>query len=435
MVNQIDWSRYFRIDKKKIEEFKRNFGANKIYAMGLMPVRGPAGFRKLDYEFAEKGLNIDEVMDKLEECHFNVFGLVIKDTDGACLWNTDIGWNPTGRDILGEFCDAGKERDIKIMVSFTSMNDAYQGYLHPERVSIHGKNGKKFGARYNKGDISTHDAGEMRIDLPFGVSIEEYRIKIPFLTSKKEEKIGKKRNKRGSGFIPTESFMCPNSAHVDYLVNLIKEVVRYYPIKAFTADYIRYDGSFTDLCACSRCVNKFRAEFSSKAKILDSDEWIEFKTDTIAAYAERVQKTVKDIDKICLTGWYSQVGPKKLVTLKRHGQDWTKLSSILDISIPMEYPYLAGTRDDGIFWGLVGDFFYWYFVRNIKKRIHEYQGPVLAVTNSVECNVEEMLKQMRTFDFGLGIGVFKYFGTSEAQWKALKEYAENEIGLENLKFN
>ncbi|MFW9939158.1 MAG: hypothetical protein ACFFD5_16045, partial [Candidatus Thorarchaeota archaeon] len=129
MTKQIDWSKYFRIDENKIEQFKKKFGAKKIYAMGLMPVRGPKGFRKLDYEFAEKGLNVKEVMDKLEECHFNVFGLVIKDTDGACLWNTAIGWNPTGRDILGEFYDAAKERDIKIMVSFTSMNDAYQGYL------------------------------------------------------------------------------------------------------------------------------------------------------------------------------------------------------------------------------------------------------------------------------------------------------------------
>jgi len=373
--------------------------------MGLMPVRGVEGFRKLDYEFAEKKLDVIEVMNKLDECHFNVFGLVIKDTDGACVWDTDLGWNPTERDILGEFCDAGKDRNIKIMVSFTSMNDAYQGNLNPERVSVHGKNGKKYGIKYRKGDISTHDEGEMRIDLPENVSFKEYKAKVPFLTENIDKKQGKVRGARGTGYIPSTSFMCPNSAHVDYLVDLIKEVVKNYPIKAFTADYIRYDGSFTDVCACSRCIKKFRAEFGEKAKILKSNDWIEFKTNTIANYARKVQTAVKDIDKNCLTGWYSQVGPKKLVTLKRHGQDWKKLSSILDISIPMEYPYLAGTRDDGIFWGLIGDFFYWYFVRNMKKRIHEYKGPVLAVTNSVECNVQEMLKQMRTFDFGLGLSL------------------------------
>jgi hypothetical protein len=45
-----------------------------------------------------------------------------------------------------------------------------------------------------------------------------------------------------------------------------------------------------------------------------------------------------------------------------------------------------------------------------------------------------MLKQMRGFDFGLGIALFKYFGTKESQWKALKKYAEEEIGLDNLGF-
>lgn len=432
MVRKLDWSKYFKIEQHKIETFIKTFGAKKIYAMGLMPIRGPKGFRKLDYEFAEKGLNVVEIMNKLEEAHFNTLGIVIKDTDGACTWDTKVGWNPTNRDILGEFCDEGIDRSIKIMVSFTSMNDAFQGYLHPKRVSVHGKNGENFGKKYVKGDISTHEAYEMRVDLPNGISYNDYKRKIPFLTEKKDEKFGKARGTRGTGYIPTESFMCPNSAYINYLIDLIKEVVKNYPIKAFTADYIRYDGHFTDLCACHRCLKKFKVKYGDKAKILKGKDWIEFKTDTIAEYAQRVQETVKNIDNNCLTGWYSQVGPKKLVTLKRHGQDWTKLSSILDISVPMEYPYLAGTRDDGIYWGLIGNLFYWYFIRNMKRRAHEYRNPVLGLTNSVECNVKEMLKQMRGFDFGLGIAVFKYFGTSNEQWKALKEYAEKEIGLENL---
>ena len=435
MVDKIDWSKYMTFKSNQLEVIRKDLGVIKVFAMGLMPVRGPIGFRKLDYEFAEKKLDVANIMNKLEECHFNTFGLVIKDTDGACTWDTRIGWNPIKRDLLGEFCDAGKDRNIRIMVSFTSLNDAYQGYLHPERVSVHGKNGEKSGRRHYKGEISTHDAGEMRIDLPEGTSLEEYQKKIPFLTNRKDNKIGKKRNARGSGFIPTESFMCPNSTHVEYLVELIKEVVKNYPIEAFTADYIRYDGSFTDLCACERCVEKFKTEYGENARIIKSNDWIDFKTNTIASYAQKVQNAVKSIDKSCVTGWYSQVGPKKLFTLKRHGQDWGKLSSILDISIPMEYPYLMGTRSDGWYWGKVGDLFYWYFKRNMKKRIHEYKNPVLAVTNSVECNAQEMLKQIRTFDFGLGIGVFKYYGTSESQWIALKNYAENEIGLENLKTN
>jgi hypothetical protein len=434
MVKRVDWSKYFRFEKEKFETFTKAFGANKVFAMGLMPVRGPKGFRKLDYEFAEKELNVNEIMDKLEETHFNILGIVIKDTDGACTWDTKIGWNPINRDILGEFCDAGRDRNIRINVSFTSMNDAYQGHLHPERVSIHGKSGEKNDIKYKKDEISTHLEGEMRVDIPNGVNFKDYKKKIPFLTDQIDKKAGKARDARGKGYIPLTSFMCPNSEHIDYLLGLVSEVVGNYPIEGFFADYIRYDGAFTDLCACSRCKQKFRSQYGNKVKLLKSHQWYDFKSNTIAEYAEKLHQTIKSINNDCVSGWFCLPGPKKLFSRKRLGQDWSKLSSILDIVSPMEYPYLMGTRDDGWYWGKIADFFYWYFIRNMKKRAKEFKAPALTVTNSVECNVQEMLKQMRGFDFGLGIAVFKYFGTSEEQWKALKIYGEDEIGLDNLKF-
>jgi hypothetical protein len=430
MAKNIDWSKYFTFDQKKVDTILNAFGANKIFVMGLMPIRGPVGFRKLDYEFAEKQLDVLEVMNKLEDCNFNVFGLVIKDTDGACTWDTKIGWNPTNRDILGEFCDAGKDRNISILVSFTSMNDAYQGFLHPDRVSVHGKNGKIYGIKYHKGDISTHYESEIRVDLPKGVSFKRYQKKIPFLTDKVDKKLGKSRGARGHGYIPLTSFMCPNSAHVDYLLDLAKEVVKNYPIKAFFADYIRYDDKFIDLCTCERCKSLFYKNYGSKTKLVKSKKWYDFKANTIANYAQRLQNTIKSINKDCFTGWFCLPGPKKWYTRKRLGQDWTKLSSILDIASPMEYPYLMGTRDDGWYWGKFADFFYWYFIRNMKKRAHEFKSPVLAITNSVECNIKEMQKQIRGFDFGLGIAIFKYFGTTEAQWQALKRYAKKKLILQ-----
>jgi len=432
MTKNVNWTNYFDFDLAKVENMRTRIGTYKIFGMGLMPVRGPHGFRKLDYEFVDNELNVVQIMDKLEEHYFNVLGLVIKDTDGACLWDTKQGWNPTERDLLGEFCDAGKDRNIKIMASFTSMNDAYQGYLHPDRVSVHGKSSKKKGKEFTKGEISTHKEGEMRIDLPENVSIKEYQKKVPFLTTEIDEKIGKSRGARGKGYIPLTSFMCPTSKHVEYLTNIASEVVNNYKIMGLFADYIRYDGAYTDLCTCNRCKEKFKNEYGDKAKLLKSKEWYDFKANNIAEYAQKLHDSIKKIDNDCVTGWFCLPGPKKMFTRKRLGQDWEKLSSILDIASPMEYPYLMGTRDDGWYWGKVADFFYWYFIRNMKKRAHEFKSPALTVTNSVECNAKEMLKQMRGFDFGLGIAVFKYFGTSEEQWKALKQYAEQEMGLENI---
>ena len=431
MGKRINWYKYFEFDSSQYNQMKRIFGVKNFFGMGLMPFRGPKGFRKLDYEFAKNQLNVKDVMNKLEQNHVNFLGLVIKDTDGACAWNTDIGWNPTHRDILGEFCDAAKDYNIKLIVSFTSMNDAYQGALHPNRVSVHGKSGKKHGVRFEKGQISTHLEGEMRVNLPEGISFNQYREQIPFLTENVDERIGKARGTRGKGYIPTTSFMCPNSEHVDYLLQLTEEVVKNYDIKGFFADYIRYDGDYNDLCACERCIQKFRNIYGIKPKTFKSKEWYEFKAVSIADYAEKLHKTIKNSDDSCISGWFCLPGPKKILSRKRLGQDWEHLSSIFDISSPMEYPYLMGTRDDGLLWGKLGDFFHWYFIRNMKKRAHEFKNPVLAITNSVECNSQEMLKQMRNFNFGYGIALFKYFGTSEEQWNVIKKYAETELNLDD----
>ncbi len=433
MTHRVDWSKYFHFEQARIAEFQEKFGVKKVFSMGLMPIRGQQGFRELDYEFAEKGLNVKEIMNKLDAAHINILGVVIKDTDGACMWNTKAGWNPTGRDILGEFCDAAKDYNLYVMASFTSMNDAYQGAIHPERVSVHGKEGTFRGIPFKTGEISTHYEGEMRLNLPKEISIEAYKKKIPFLTDKFDEGQGKARGSRGRGYVPLTSFMCPNSEHVDYLLKLTEEVVKNYPIRSFFADYIRYDGSFTDLCACERCQKLFREKYGSEAPLLTSKQWYDFKEDTIASYGQKLHDKIKSTNKNCISGWFLLPGPKNMFTRKRIAQNWPKLSSILDMVSPMEYPYLTGTWDDGLKWGMLADIMYWYFIRNMKKRAHEIKSPALTVTNSVECNAQEMLKQMRGFDFGFGIAVFQYFGTKEEQWAALKKYAEEELGLENLK--
>jgi hypothetical protein len=436
MGKMVDWSKHFDFNTTKIREIKEKFGGNKVLAMGVMPIRGPKGFRKLDYEYAKNDLNVKKILDKLEKSHFNLIALTIKDADGACLWDTKLGWNPTNRDILGEFCDALKDRAMLLAVSFTSMNDAYQGHIHPDRVSVHGKDAGLFkrwrGNFYKVGDISTHEEGEMRVDLPNGVSIEEYQEKIPFLTKRRDSEIGKARWQRGSGYIPTSSFMCPNSEHANYLVDLAEELTKNYKINFFVADYIRYDGKYKDLCLCERCKKMFREKYGEKPKYLKSSQWLEFKDDSIASYAKKLHKKIKSIDKECLTGWACLPEP---FAINRIGQSWEKLSTILDVVAPMEYPYLMGTYDDGWKWGKLGDIMYWYFTRFLKKRVHKLKSPALAITNSVECNAQEMLKQMRGFDFGLGIALFKYYGTKESQWAAVKKYAEEEIGLENLNIN
>lgn len=420
------------LSESQLSLFRERFGNKKIFAQALMPVRGPAGFRKLDYEFA-KAIDPREIIDKCVENGFNAFGLVVKDTDGALLSDTKVGWNPTGRDLVKEFEELCQEHDLIYILSITNMNDAYRGwkttngYKENGTVSIHIKDKRK----HDAGDPAVHGEGEMRVDLPEGRTIDEMRKEIPFLTGDIDEKEGASRGARGKGYIPLTAFHCPRSSHIDYMIEIVKELVNNYQVDGIFADYIRYDGRHKDLCGCERCRKAFAQQYPGK-KMLKSPEWYDFKEDTIATYGRKFNEAIKEADPEVVTGWFNLPGPK-LFTRKRIAQDYSKLGATMDAVVPMLYPYLAGTAKDGWRWRYLANIVHWYFKRSMRKRIHEYGDiPVLAITNSVECNAEEMLISCKDYDYGLGISLFKYYGTTEAQWLAARKYAalldQQEIG-------
>ncbi|HME52633.1 MAG TPA: alpha-L-fucosidase [Candidatus Lokiarchaeia archaeon] len=397
--------------------FKERIGDKKMFSQALMPVRGEKGFRKLTYEFA-KTLDADAIAKKCADHGLNGFGLVVKDTDGATVWKTEAGWNPTGIDMVQDFQDACQRYNLFFTLSVTSMNDAYRGAVHPESVSIHAKKGK----HYKAGAPATHKEGEMRVDIPEGMTLDDMQKLIPFLTSEKEEVAGKSRGSRGTGYIPLTSFHCPRSEHVDYMLSLVKELVTNYHPDAVFADYIRYDGSYTDLCDCPRCRDTFGSQYPGKK--MGSREWKDFREDNIADYGKKFNATVKEVDEKIITGWFNLPAPK-IFTRDRIAQNYTKLGAAFDAPCPMVYPYLMGTADDGRRWRMLGDIALWFTNWTMATRFHEYgDKPVLCITNSVECNAEEMLRSCQAYDYGLGIALFKYFGTSDAQWKACKLYGD-----------
>jgi len=263
----------------------------------------------------------------------------------------------------------------------------------------------------------------MRVDISEGKTLEDMRKLIPFLTEEKQTITGKARANRGSGYIPLTSFHCPRSEHVDYMVKLVAELARNYKADAIFADYIRYDGQYTDLCGCPRCRAAF-AEKSPGKRIIWSKQWKDFREDTIAEYGRRFNAAVKEVDEKIVTGWFNLPAPK-IFTRNRIAQNYSKLGAALDVTCPMVYPYLMGTADDGWRWRKFGDLALKFTNWTMGRRFHEYGNkPVLCITNSVECNAEEMLISCQAYDYGLGIALFKFAGTTEQQWAACKLYGE-----------
>lgn len=409
-----------------MKPFKMRFGGKKIFAQALMPVRGPEGFRKLDYDFPNE-IDPNEIIDKLKENGFNAFGYVVKDTDGASIADTPNSWNPSGRDLCREFSDLCEDNDIIFMLSVTNMNDAYRGYTNPETVSIHFKDPILFAKDHKAGDPATHPDGEMRVDIPEGKTWEDMKKLIPFLTNHKDEEVGASRDARGQGYIPLTSFHCPRSSHVNYMIDLIQELTKKYKVDGVLADYIRYHHGYTDLCGCERCREAFAEQYPGK-EFGKGKEYIEFKKSNIVEYGTKFNDAVKEIDDEIVTAWFNLPGPP-IYTNRFVSQDYYGLTQAMDAAIPMTYPYLTGTIDDGKKWGLMGDLSHWYFQKNMKHRFTDYCKPdeeksIYCITNSVECNAEEMLKQCIGYDYGLGIALFKYYGTTEAQWYACKLYSE-----------
>ncbi|MHA1717967.1 MAG: hypothetical protein ACTSWX_07870 [Promethearchaeota archaeon] len=407
------------LSQSQIQPFRMHLGDKKIYSQALMPVRGPKGFRKLDYEFVNQ-INPKEIIDWIIDHNFNAFGLVVKDTDGATIAKTKIGWNPTGRDLVQEFSEICEKKNIVFMLSITNMNDAYKGWQHPETVCVHIKDGKD----HKAGDPGIHPEGEMRVDLPEGVSLEEMQKKIPFLTDKIDAKIGASRGARGQGYIPLTAFHCPRSEHIDYMVDLVKEIASNYHVDGILADYIRYHHGYRDFCGCERCRTAFAEQYPSKAdKIMKCKEWDEFRMANIVEYGRKFNDAVKSVDEKISTSWFNLPGPR-IYSRKLVAQDYSGLTNVMDSVIPMNYPYLAGTADDGKKWGRLGNIMHWYFQKNMAHRFKDYgeDASIYCITNSVECNAEEMLKSCIGYDYGIGIALFKYYGTKEDQWYACKLY-------------
>ncbi len=416
----------YSFNAAKMELFKKRFGNKKLFFQTLMPVRGPGGFRKLDYEYA-RTLDAEFIIRKLVDHGFDGFGLVAKDTDGALVSNTNVGWNPTGRDLVKEFEELCQKYNFIFILSITNFNDAYRGwyttdgYKNDGTVSVHIK-GRKNG--YNAGTIAVHNEGEMRVDLPDGKTLGDLQKQIPFLTDLLDDRTGKSRAARGHGYIPRTAFHCPRSEHVEYMLDIVRELAGKYQLDGIFADYIRYDGSYTDLCGCERCRTAF-AERNPGGKVL-SKAWHEFREDNIADFGKRFNDAIKGANEELVTGWFNLPGPD-LFTRNRIAQNARKLAPTMDCVVPMIYPYLMGTSDDGRRWRVLADLAHWFSKKiMVKKYLGKQYGdtPVVTVTNSVECNAEEMLISCREYDYGLGIALFKYFGTSDAQWEAARQYGD-----------
>ncbi|MFX0103568.1 MAG: putative glycoside hydrolase [Candidatus Hodarchaeota archaeon] len=392
------------------ENLLKLMGGRRILAMGIMPVRGTEGIMRLDYDFASKrsgGLDPRAITAKCAEHGINMLGIVVKDTDGACCWDTSIGPNPTGRDILGEFVDAASETNVaenatmKVVVSFTCFNDALRGQATPESVSVRRSGEKEF---HTEGEMKKQDPNTGKWDVRYKTA-----------------------------------FHCPSGPHCDYLLDLQEEIAKKYRIMGLLNDYIRYNSA--ECCFCDRCLERYAEYPSNKDNtpaFTRKSSWWEFRTNLIEDFSRRSDATIKRIAPNMLSGAFTLNGIK-INRIRLWAQDWGKMARYLDVISPMVYPYLGASRKFGRLPELVGKLGNWSnrvwmnmaFNSAMKYGGDDARAEILPITSSIYCLGSETTKSLRNLQKEAGVAIFKYFGTEQDSWDAIKHFYQTYFSLKS----
>ncbi len=395
------------------------FNGKRPFIMALMPVRGERGFRELNYHWAEDPNKLvpKKIVEKSYEYGINSIGIVIKDNDGACVWDTDIGWNPTKRDILGEFIDIAKDYNMRVFVSFTALTDAWRGVKFPDQLQV-SRTGKKFQG----------PDPEMRINLEANQTVEEIRKKIPFITKSFEK--NQSKNSTGRKYFIKSSSMCPRSEYIEYLEDLTFEVVKNYDINAILFDNLRYIQP--QYCFCKRCQKEYFRRYHKQIPPLAklNPYWLKFREDTIIEISLRLHNAVKFANPNCITGCFLlNAGSYHLYNRYFVSQNYQRMGHVFDVVCPMTIPYLIGSSQKGGFSKFLGDFLFIQSKRILKTYGHFNPADYICMINSVEITPTEFEKCLNGFDDGRGICIFKYYGTLNANWQIIKEYIRNNKNL------
>lgn len=131
-----------------------------------------------------------------------------------------------------------------------------------------------------------------------------------------------------------------NPLHPDvqaYQLSLIKEFLAKYQVDALAVDWLRFDDYHMDLSERTR--SAFQAIYGYDPLTIDfsrsstkRNQWNEFRSDQLAAYAKKVRDTVNSVRPGLSVGSYTL--PPEFVEC---GQDSKKLSAHLDFFSPMAY--------------------------------------------------------------------------------------------------
>ena len=216
----------------------------------------------------------------------------------------------------------------------------------------------------------------------------------------------------GEGF-----YLAPTHPDVEkYLLNLITELARQYPIDGIHLDYIRYHDLEYGFNPVG--LEIFKGEYPNLAEtpnsvIREKPSWGNFRRKTITQFVEKASKIIRINSPDCIIS--AAVKPNIYIARNRYGQEWDLWLSAgyLDWAVPMNY---ATEKDDF-------DLNIRVMQDNLPKKYHEKIIMGISTYNQSARSAGKKVQHAKKLNFP-NICFFSYntFKEKPSYWNLLKRY-------------
>ncbi len=161
--------------------------------------------------------------------------------------------------------------------------------------------------------------------------------------------------------------LCPaRPEYQEYLLGVVAEIARGYPIDGIDLDYIRYPWTPAGpYCYCDHCRSTYRDSAGTDPVVLEPgqagwEEWLDWRAARVTDLVRRIGETLRrERPRATLmayiAAWYAETGERSEVAKirERFGQDVAALAPHVDAYAPMlyhNYPHEPFTTVHGVGW-------------------------------------------------------------------------------------
>lgn len=202
--------------------------------------------------------NVNQILERLHNLGITDILYEAKNVDGKVFYSSNLA--EVVDDRLGLICESAKEYEMRVCVWFCTFPEGYRGRLFGSGISHFLRRNPDCAAV----DDKSYNTLEHPVPCDYGL----------------------------------ENYACPANPKVqNYELELIKEIVKGYPVNGIHLDFIRYPIP-GDYCYCDYCTTHFKDTFGISIKDEEASRYLlKWRQQTITDFVNKVYGELKSVDK------------------------------------------------------------------------------------------------------------------------------------------